>query len=75
MYQSKITGKGHYVPDRLVTNSDLVEMMETTDEWIVERTGVLVQDKLNIDTISELDVRNQCTGFIYGLSADKLVNW
>jgi 3-oxoacyl-[acyl-carrier-protein] synthase-3 len=35
-----ITGIGAYAPDRVVTNDDLSEMMETSDEWIVERTGI-----------------------------------
>ncbi|PCH96106.1 MAG: 3-oxoacyl-ACP synthase [Bacteroidetes bacterium] len=128
MYNTQIIGTGHYVPDRVVTNSELEEMMDTTDEWIVERTGVqerrwfeagkdtvsnmgtkaalsalenagleakdvdfivfatlspeyyfpgcgvLVQDQLNIGTIGALDVRNQCSGFIYGLSvADQYI--
>jgi len=37
---SEIAGVGHYVPSRVVTNSDLTELMETTDEWIQERTGI-----------------------------------
>jgi len=125
---SRIIGTGHYVPDRVVTNYDLEEMMDTTDEWIVERTGiherrwfeagkdtvssmgtnaarraldnaglqveevdfivfatlspdyyfpgcgVLVQNQLGIDTVGALDVRNQCSGFLYGLSvADQFI--
>jgi 3-oxoacyl-[acyl-carrier-protein] synthase-3 len=35
-----ITGVGAYAPDRVVTNDDLSELMETSDEWIVERTGI-----------------------------------
>ena len=35
-----ITGVGAYAPDRVVTNDDLAELMETSDEWIVERTGI-----------------------------------
>jgi 3-oxoacyl-[acyl-carrier-protein] synthase III len=35
-----ITGIGAYAPDRVLTNDDLSEMMETSDEWIVERTGI-----------------------------------
>jgi len=31
MHRSKIIGTGHYVPDRVITNSDLEEMMDTTD--------------------------------------------
>ncbi|UOQ77133.1 ketoacyl-ACP synthase III [Hymenobacter sp. 5516J-16] len=37
---SEIAGVGHYVPDRVVTNADLTTLMETTDEWIQERTGI-----------------------------------
>ncbi len=35
-----IVGTGMYVPDRVVTNHDLEAMVETSDEWIVERTGI-----------------------------------
>jgi 3-oxoacyl-[acyl-carrier-protein] synthase III len=35
-----ITGWGGYLPEGLVTNAQLVENMDTTDEWIVERTGI-----------------------------------
>jgi 3-oxoacyl-[acyl-carrier-protein] synthase-3 len=35
-----ITGIGAYAPDRVLTNDDLSELMETSDEWIVERTGI-----------------------------------
>ncbi|QIX63356.1 ketoacyl-ACP synthase III [Hymenobacter lutimineralis] len=38
--QSEIAGVGHYVPDRVVANADLEQMMETTDAWIQERTGI-----------------------------------
>ncbi|MBC8082332.1 MAG: beta-ketoacyl-ACP synthase 3, partial [Hymenobacter sp.] len=37
---SEIAGVGHYVPGRVVTNADLTSLMETTDEWIQERTGI-----------------------------------
>jgi 3-oxoacyl-[acyl-carrier-protein] synthase-3 len=37
---SEIAGVGHYVPSRVVTNADLTTLMETTDEWIQERTGI-----------------------------------
>jgi len=40
MYNSKITGLGYYVPENVVTNDDLKEWMDTTDEWIQERTGI-----------------------------------
>jgi 3-oxoacyl-[acyl-carrier-protein] synthase III len=35
-----ITGLGVHVPDKVVTNEDLARIVETTDEWIVERTGI-----------------------------------
>lgn len=129
MYSSKIAGIGHYVPDRVVTNKDLEQMMDTSDAWIQERTGikerrwitpgsgdspstmgtkaarmaiknaglapenidfiifatlspdyyfpgpgVQVQDQLGIKEIGALDVRNQCSGFIYSLSiADQFI--
>lgn len=40
MTASRIIGTGHYVPPRVVTNFDVMKMMETSDEFIVERTGV-----------------------------------
>jgi 3-oxoacyl-[acyl-carrier-protein] synthase-3 len=40
MTASRILGTGHYVPPRVVTNHDLARMMETTHEFIVERTGI-----------------------------------
>lgn len=130
MIKSKIAGIGHYVPEQVITNHDLVKVMDTTDEWIKERTGiaerrygkkfqettttmaamaashaienagirpdeidfivfatlspdyyfpgcgVLLQRELGITgtEIGALDIRNQCSGFIYGLSvADQFV--
>src|SRR5207237_7531399 len=35
-----ITGIGAYAPEKVITNDDLSEMMDTSDEWIVERTGI-----------------------------------
>jgi 3-oxoacyl-[acyl-carrier-protein] synthase-3 len=35
-----ITGLGCYVPDRVVTNDDLARIVDTTDDWITERTGI-----------------------------------
>ena len=37
---SKILGTGSYVPAMVRTNADLEQMVETSDEWIVERTGI-----------------------------------
>ena len=127
---STIAGIGHYVPKNVVTNQDLTAVMETSDEWIRERTGieerryidrtkettttlaveastraiadagitaedidfiifatlspdyyfpgsgVLLQRELGIakTEIAALDIRAQCSGFIYGLSvADQFI--
>ena len=40
MPASRILGTGHYLPPRVVTNFDVMKMMETSDEFIVQRTGV-----------------------------------
>ena len=40
MTYSRITGTGSYLPERLVTNRDLESLVETSDDWIVARTGI-----------------------------------
>ncbi len=126
-YFSQILGVGSYVPENKYTNFDLEKMMDTTDEWIQQRTGIqerrwvspettttdlalvasenaiknagikkedidmiifatlspdhdfpgngcFLQAKLGLPGIPALDIRQQCSGFIYGLSiADKFV--
>ncbi|MGE0396065.1 MAG: 3-oxoacyl-ACP synthase III family protein [Kofleriaceae bacterium] len=120
-YRSRILGIGMSVPKKIVTNHDLAKVMETSHEWIVERTGieqrhwvepgetgatlgaeasrqalersgvdakdidliilatlspdfnfpgtgVFVQRELGLKEIPCLDIRQQCTGFIYGIS-------
>jgi 3-oxoacyl-[acyl-carrier-protein] synthase-3 len=37
---SRITGTGGYLPDRIVTNDELEKWVDTSDQWIVERTGI-----------------------------------
>ena len=37
---SRIAGTGGYLPERVLTNADLARMVDTSDEWIVDRTGV-----------------------------------
>jgi len=39
--RAKITGTGMYVPDRIVTNDDLSQLMDTNDEWIRQRSGIV----------------------------------
>jgi 3-oxoacyl-[acyl-carrier-protein] synthase-3 len=127
--KTKIAGIGYYVPSNIVKNDDLKVVMDTTDEWIQERTGiqerryvtrfkentttqafqaskiameragvtpndidfiifatlspdyyfpgcgVLLQRELGIkNNCAALDIRNQCSGFVYGLSiADQFI--
>ena len=128
MYRSKIKGLGYYVPKNVVTNDDLSKLMDTSDAWIQERTGikerrhvvkgtdttttmgakaalkaleaagvskeevdfvvfatlspdyyfpgcgVLVQKELGLPNVGALDIRNQCSGFLYALSvADQYI--
>jgi len=128
MRRSKIAGIGKYLPENIVSNKDLTRYMDTSDEWIQERTGirerryahrtgettttmaveasriaieragiqptdidfivfatlspdyyfpgcgVLLQRAMKMNEIGALDVRNQCSGFIYALSvADQFI--
>ena len=129
MYNSKIVGLGKYLPDNIVTNKDLENKIDTSNEWIVERTGikerrhivkgdgnttasmgakaakialenanmsaneidlilfatlspdyympgsgVFVQNILNIPTCPAMDIRNACSGFVYGVAtADQFI--
>ena len=121
MSRTTFLGTGFHVPARVVTNDDLAKLMDTSDEWIVQRSGiktrhwvsdgdtgvalareaslkaitkagltpadidcivyctctpdhfepgngVFLQRELGITDIPAVDVRNQCSGFIYGLS-------
>lgn len=40
MKHSRIAGTGSYLPEKLLTNADLERMLDTTDEWILARTGI-----------------------------------
>lgn len=125
--RSRILGMGTYVPPRIVTNDDLTKYMETSHDWIVERTGieerrwvdegegsaemaekasrqafedagveakdidlivfatlspdhafpgtgVFAQRLLGMAGVPVLDIRQQCTGFVYALSvADQYI--
>ena len=47
---ARILGIGHYVPERVVTNHDLTRLMDTTDEWIQQRTGIRERPYISADT-------------------------
>ena len=40
MIRSVIIGCGAYAPEKVMTNADMEEIVDTTDEWIVQRTGI-----------------------------------
>ena len=40
MHRAIIEGVGSYLPERVLTNEELARMVDTSDEWIVERTGI-----------------------------------
>jgi 3-oxoacyl-[acyl-carrier-protein] synthase-3 len=50
----KILGTGHYVPNQVVTNHDLEKIVDTSDEWIVSRTGIKERRKVNHETTHEM---------------------
>ncbi|MDF2158288.1 beta-ketoacyl-ACP synthase III [Algoriphagus sp. CAU 1675] len=56
MYKSRILGVGHYVPERTVTNDDLSKMMDTNNDWIVERTGIRTRHWFTpgVDTVTNM---------------------
>ncbi len=41
MIRTRIAGLGHYLPERILSNTDLEKMVETSDQWIRERTGIV----------------------------------
>ena len=55
--RSVVTGVGGYLPDRVVTNDDLAKFVDTSDEWIVERTGIRQRHQVRDDEpVSDLAV-------------------
>jgi 3-oxoacyl-[acyl-carrier-protein] synthase-3 len=40
MFQARISGTGSYLPEKLLTNTDIEQMVETTADWVLERTGI-----------------------------------
>lgn len=47
--RSAVTGVGSYLPEQVVTNADLAQIVDTSDEWIVERTGIRQRHKARDD--------------------------
>ena len=56
--RSAVTGVGDYLPDRIVTNDDLAKTLDTSDEWIRERTGIRERrEAVDGETTSDLATR------------------
>lgn len=62
MNYSRITGTGSYLPERIMTNADLEKVVDTTDQWIQERTGIkqrhIVADDQTTCDLAEKASRN-----------------
>ena len=65
MRQAVITGTGYFVPDNVVTNDDLTRLMDTSDAWIVERSGIRERRWLRRGA----DGRTEMTGSEMGAAA------
>ena len=59
MKHSRVMGVGHYVPENVVTNDDLTKFVDTSDEWIRERTGIEERRWFNPekDTVANMSTR------------------
>ena len=56
--RSVVTGVGGYLPDEIVTNTDLAQVVDTSDEWIIERTGIRQRHRAAKDQpVSDLAVK------------------
>lgn len=51
---SRITGVGHYQPSRVLTNDDIAGMVETSDEWIRKRTGVVTRRIADDESVADM---------------------
>lgn len=54
MIYSRITGTGSYLPEKILTNHDLEKMVDTTDEWIFERTGIRERHVVEMESASDM---------------------
>ena len=59
MRYSKIVGLGHYVPEQVITNEHLSTLMDTNNEWIIERTGIEQRRWIdpNSDTVANMSAK------------------
>jgi 3-oxoacyl-[acyl-carrier-protein] synthase-3 len=52
MHQAWISGTGAYLPERVMTNDDIAKLVDTNDEWIVQRTGIRERRVLSDDEVT-----------------------
>ena len=55
--RATITAVGHYTPDKILSNTDLEKMVDTSDEWIRTRTGIVERRILENGATSDLAAR------------------
>jgi 3-oxoacyl-[acyl-carrier-protein] synthase-3 len=59
---SRILGTGHHRPERVMTNADLEQLVETSDEWIRQRTGIeerrIAADGVDVGDLAAIAGRN-----------------
>ena len=65
----RILGTGSALPERVVTNDDLAEFLDTSDEWISTRTGIKVRHVLSSDRLADLAVA-ACQGALESAGVD-----
>lgn len=69
----KVLGTGFYVPEKVVTNDDLAKMIDTSDEWIVQRVGVRQRHISTGETAADFAVKAAQEALLEsGLGADEL---
>ena len=61
MINSYIKGISYYVPEKIITNSDLEKMMDTTDEWITTRTGIKQRHSVGNQKLGPADLAVEST--------------
>ena len=49
MPEAHIIGLGHYLPENIITNDNLSKLMDTSDKWIIDRTGIEERRKVYLD--------------------------
>ncbi len=73
-YYSRIIGTGGYLPEKVITNADLEKLVDTTDDWITERTGIRRRHVMRPDetTASMSFIAAERALAAAGISADEL---